>query len=146
MSNTRTPFDILGVTPADDMATIRMAWRAKVRRLHPDVAGNTEGSTETLAEVNAAFDALQGHKPKVRAQPADAPKAAGAVRPVKHARTEDRKKRAAARCEAEAALREAQAAETARAEAIKARLWDHMGTVYAKAATGYAAARKILAA
>jgi curved DNA-binding protein CbpA len=145
MSKTRTPFDILGVTPADDMATIRMAWRAKVRQLHPDVAGNTKGSNERLAEVNAAFDALQGHKPKLRAE---APKTSDAVRPVERARSEVRKQRAEARrkSDVEAARRAAQAAETAKAGAIRARLRDHMGTVYATAATGYAIARRILAA
>lgn len=64
MSKKRTAFSILGVTPADDMATIRMAWRAKVRRLHPDRAADKSVATAELAEVNAAFDALQGHVSK----------------------------------------------------------------------------------
>ena len=63
MGKTRSPFDVLGVTPADDMATIRMAWRAKVRALHPDRAKNKRRATAALADVNAAFDALQGHEP-----------------------------------------------------------------------------------
>ncbi|MEM9425657.1 MAG: J domain-containing protein [Pseudomonadota bacterium] len=56
-------FAVLGVTPADDMTTIRMAWRSKVRLLHPDRARNRAKATADLAEVNAAFDALQGHVP-----------------------------------------------------------------------------------
>ena len=64
MSKKRTPFDILGVTPADDMTTIRLAWRAKVRQLHPDRVPDKAAATAELAEVNAAFDALQGHVPK----------------------------------------------------------------------------------
>ncbi|MEL7149247.1 MAG: J domain-containing protein [Pseudomonadota bacterium] len=68
MGKTRSPFDILGVTPADDMATIRMAWRAKVRALHPDRAKNKRQATAALADVNAAFDALQGHEP-MRSKP-----------------------------------------------------------------------------
>ncbi len=64
MSKKRTPFDILGVTPADEMTTIRLAWRAKVRLLHPDRMTDKAAATAELAEVNAAFDALQGHIPK----------------------------------------------------------------------------------
>lgn len=32
----RDPYDVLGVNPEDDMATIRAAWRAAVRESHPD--------------------------------------------------------------------------------------------------------------
>lgn len=32
----RDPFDVLGVRPTDDMATIRAAWRKAVRESHPD--------------------------------------------------------------------------------------------------------------
>ncbi|MGR3511282.1 MAG: J domain-containing protein [Paracoccaceae bacterium] len=77
MRKNRKLFDLLGVSPADDMTTIRMAWRAKVRALHPDLAGDKALATERLAEVNAAFDALQGHMPK----PSMRPKAANAARP-----------------------------------------------------------------
>lgn len=66
MKRTRSPFKILGVSPKDDMTTIRMAWREKVRRLHPDLAEDKVAATADLAEVNAAFDALQGHVPKGR--------------------------------------------------------------------------------
>ena len=59
MRRPRSPFDILGVSPADDMTTIRLAWRAKVRRLHPDRAPDAARASAELAEVNAAFDALQ---------------------------------------------------------------------------------------
>ena len=69
MRRPRSPFDILGVSPADDMTTIRLAWRAKVRRLHPDRAPDAARASAELAEVNAAFDALQGHGPKRDAQP-----------------------------------------------------------------------------
>lgn len=64
MKKTRTPFDILGVSPADDMTVIRMAWRRKVRQYHPDQAFDKSAATAELAEINAAFDALQGHVPK----------------------------------------------------------------------------------
>lgn len=32
----RDPYEVLGVSPQDDMATIRAAWRAAVRESHPD--------------------------------------------------------------------------------------------------------------
>ena len=148
MKQHRSDFDILGVTPADDMATIRMAWRAKVRELHPDVAGNSAGSTERLMEVNAAFDALQGHEPSARARArkqADLERRAQtaelAARAAACRRAEER-----ARLEAVQKKQRAAALERAKAAAIKARLKAHMGTVHARAANGYAAARKILVA
>jgi len=51
------PWALLGVTPADDRATIRKAWRDLVRRYHPDLAGtDREAANRKLAEINAAFD------------------------------------------------------------------------------------------
>lgn len=32
----RDPYDVLGVSPQDDLATIRAAWRSAVRESHPD--------------------------------------------------------------------------------------------------------------
>jgi DnaJ-class molecular chaperone len=148
MSAARNPFDILGVTPADDMTTIRMAWRAKVRLLHPDVVGDTARASSRLAEVNAAFDALQGHEPCVKA------KAAKAAEVEQVAREAARKAQDAVRTRAEARRRQEEIdarrrladLERAKATALKERLKGHMGTVHAKAANGYAAARKILVA
>lgn len=83
-------FAVLGVSPADDMTTIRMAWRSKVRALHPDRARNRAKATADLAEVNAAFDALQGHVPKRSVEKPvarDASKAARARNKPKHVAT-----------------------------------------------------------
>ena len=80
MGKLRSPFEVLGVTPADDMPTIRLAWRAKVRALHPDRAENKRRATAELAEVNAAFDALQRHEPT-------------GSKPVAKAHTQTRKRR-----------------------------------------------------
>lgn len=148
MSRARTPFEILDVTPADDMATIRMAWRAKVRRLHPDVVGNTRAASNRLAEVNAAFDALQGHAPLKAAKAAQAAEKERVARMAANIAHEAALQRAKLRRrkEAEEAKRRRTELERAKAEAIKDRLQGHMGTVQAKAANGYAAARKILAA
>lgn len=56
-------FDVLAVCPEDDISKIRLAWRKKVKELHPDIVGNDEASGEFLARVNAAFDSLKTHKP-----------------------------------------------------------------------------------
>jgi curved DNA-binding protein CbpA len=53
------PWDILGVSPWDDAATIRSAWRALVRQYHPDLARtDREGANRRLAEINHAFDVV----------------------------------------------------------------------------------------
>jgi DnaJ-class molecular chaperone len=148
MSKAQTPFEILGVTPADDMTTIRMAWRAKVRRLHPDVVGNTRAASSRLAEVNAAFDALQGHQPSKRAKAAKAAEEERAAHEAVRMAQEAARQRAELRHQREVAEAERRLAalEHAKAEALKAKLQGHMGTVQATAVNGYAVARKILAA
>lgn len=148
MKANRTPFEILGVTPADDMTTIRMAWRAKVRVLHPDVAGNTAQATERLAEINAAFDALQGHKPSAASRAARAADVEREARAARRAAKEAKRQRDVLRRRAEAARAERQASETKRAmdSARKAMLARHRGTLHAKAANAYASACKITAA
>lgn len=63
-----TAFEILGVTPTDDFATIRRAWIRLVKANHPDVAGGDPVElTRKLTELNEAYDALRWHSPeKVR--------------------------------------------------------------------------------
>ncbi len=51
------PWELLGVSPEDDRAKIRKAWRDLVRRYHPDLAGtDRDAANRKLAEINAAFD------------------------------------------------------------------------------------------
>lgn len=51
------PFEILGVAPGSDEATIRRAWKVKARLAHPDVGG----SVEAMQRLNEALDlALEG--------------------------------------------------------------------------------------
>jgi len=58
-------FEILGVTPKDDFATIRRAWIRLVKENHPDlVRGDPEVLTRNLTELNEAYDALTWHSPK----------------------------------------------------------------------------------
>ena len=143
MSTARTPFDILGVSSADDMTTIRMAWRAKVRLLHPDRARDKVKATAQLAEVNAAFDALQGHVPPASARAAQARAREAVLREfrdlVRHKLDVERTARLAAR-RADAA-RKARELSEAKARAADARLRADRGTINARAVRGYAAAR-----
>ncbi|MBV2358926.1 J domain-containing protein [Thalassococcus sp. CAU 1522] len=64
-----SPYAVLGVTPADDFATIRAAWRRLVKRWHPDVCkAAPDEAVRRLTAVNDAFDSLSViHK---RRQPA----------------------------------------------------------------------------
>lgn len=52
-------FDILGVQPGSDDATLRTAWRALVRTYHPDMAKtDLKAANQRLAEINAAWDLI----------------------------------------------------------------------------------------
>lgn len=56
-------YDVLGVTPRDDFATIRKAWRALARAYHPDVAGGCPDAAQArFAEINAAYDLMRFHR------------------------------------------------------------------------------------
>ncbi|MFW2587569.1 J domain-containing protein [Sagittula sp. SSi028] len=57
-------FEILGVSPWDDYATIRAAYKRLVREAHPDASlFNRPQRSARLAEQNAAFDNLRNHVP-----------------------------------------------------------------------------------
>ena len=91
----------LGVSPSDDLATIRAAWRDLVRSHHPDRgARSKENATAKLAAINDAWDTLFNHKscraPATRAtdnrlaqcSPNVAPaRPGGSARPVSPGRT-----------------------------------------------------------
>lgn len=54
-------FAMLGVSPDDDAATIRRAWRHLVRCYHPDsVRGDKQAANARLAALNAAYDVVLG--------------------------------------------------------------------------------------
>ncbi len=55
----KSDYDVLGVKPTDDLATVRQAWRKLVRTYHPDAFdGDKSASNEFLARVNAAYEAV----------------------------------------------------------------------------------------
>lgn len=61
------PYRLLGVTPQDDFATIRAAWRRLVKTYHPDVwYGSEREATERLMAVNDAFDRITVLHKRVR--------------------------------------------------------------------------------
>lgn len=60
MSNERTLYDILGVSRSTDQAAIHSAYRALMKRHHPDLgAGTAAEDKDVAAEVNAAFAVLR---------------------------------------------------------------------------------------
>lgn len=91
----------LGVSPSDELATIRAAWRDLVRSHHPDRgARSKENATAKLAVINDAWDTLFNHKscraPAARAtgnlraqcSPNEVPaRPGGSARPVRPVRT-----------------------------------------------------------
>lgn len=82
-------YAVLGVTPRDDFATIKQAWRKLVRENHPDVAkGDPEELTRRLSAINEAYDAMVWHRgpkaaeasPRATVVPQADPKAASQAR------------------------------------------------------------------
>ena len=64
-SELREAFDLLGVSPDADSATIRSAWKALVRAYHPDqFAGNKAEANRRLAQINAAFQLTSDWSPE----------------------------------------------------------------------------------
>ncbi len=62
----KNPYDVLGVRPGDSDETIRKAYRALAKKLHPDLnPGNTEAA-ERFKEINAANDFLSDPERRAR--------------------------------------------------------------------------------
>ena len=66
----RDPYEVLGVSPDADMATIRAAWRQQVRETHPDrmIARGVPEEAVKLAEkrlvaVNRAWEEISDRQP-----------------------------------------------------------------------------------
>ena len=51
-------YKVLGVTEFDDAENIKLAYRKLARKLHPDIAGNTEDAIKRFKEINEAYDVL----------------------------------------------------------------------------------------
>lgn len=59
------PYEVLGVNPNDDEETIKKAYRALVKKYHPDRYVNTpmaDMATEKLKEINEAYDMITNKK------------------------------------------------------------------------------------
>ena len=57
------PYEVLGVSPNDDEETIKKAYRALVKKYHPDRYANTplaDEANEKLKEINRAYDIITG--------------------------------------------------------------------------------------
>jgi DnaJ-like protein len=53
-----SPYDILGVSPGADAATIRAAYRRLAKRYHPDHNPDDPTAAARMAAINAAYDTL----------------------------------------------------------------------------------------
>lgn len=71
---------VLGVSATDDWATVRDAYRNRIRATHPDLVG--PGGTEGTLRVNAAYRALAMARREGRLNSADAAVAASAPAPT----------------------------------------------------------------
>ncbi len=142
-----SPWSLLGVSPEDDPATIRSAWRALVRSYHPDLARTDRAAANRkLAEINAAFDAVCDHE-ATRCRLDAARRAESARRAEARRRAEAARQSKAAR-DADAA-RKAEAAQRERAFAsslkIHAQSWSRADRLAACAARlAFGRARRVL--
>lgn len=69
-------FRLLGVPPDADAATIRTAWRALVRRYHPDqIRDDRAAADRRLADLNAAYDMDSSWQPSTAGRQQKAPRA-----------------------------------------------------------------------
>lgn len=58
-SDTLDPYVVLGVEPTASHAQIRSAHRAIMRRVHPDVTGNSPAAAARAVQANAAWAVLK---------------------------------------------------------------------------------------
>ncbi|KAI1749157.1 hypothetical protein F4782DRAFT_549986 [Xylaria castorea] len=62
----QTPYQILGVSKNDDMATIKRAWHALCLSSHPDKVGQTAESHENFIRIQDAYESIckkqNGHR------------------------------------------------------------------------------------
>ena len=72
----KTPYQVLGITPDASDEEVKQAYRALARKYHPDRYTNTDLAdlaNEKMQEVNAAYEEIQ----RIRAESAKAEAAAG---------------------------------------------------------------------
>lgn len=137
----KSDYEVLGVKPTDDFATVRRAWRTLVRTYHPDAfEGDKAAANEFLARLNAAYDAVLRSTASTReSNAADNAYRDGARRKAQAARKAEaarRERRAAARrAEAERAAEAKRRAETKRkAEADRRAEEEHLTEALRRAA------------
>ncbi|KAI0103173.1 hypothetical protein GGR51DRAFT_561858 [Nemania sp. FL0031] len=58
----KNPYHILGVSPNDDLQTVKQAWHRLCLRYHPDKAGQTEETHERFVEIHNAYETIYREK------------------------------------------------------------------------------------
>ena len=54
-----SPFDIIGVAPGADAATVKSAYRRLAKRYHPDYNPGDAAAAAKMAAINAAYEAIK---------------------------------------------------------------------------------------
>lgn len=62
----RTAYTVLGVDPSAEPEVVAVAYKAKARLYHPDIAKDSKQADERMKELNAAWEILKD--PKKRAE------------------------------------------------------------------------------
>src|SRR3954466_639600 len=58
-----SPYDILGVPPGADAATVKAAYRRLAKQYHPDHNPGDAAATARMASINAAYDSIKEGPP-----------------------------------------------------------------------------------
>ena len=69
MSESRSPFAVLGLTPTATVAQVKAAYRRRSRKLHPDVGGDEEAFRELTDAFREASAYAAGERPNPYAAP-----------------------------------------------------------------------------
>jgi hypothetical protein len=81
------PYAVLGVEPSTDIAQIRKAYLAQLRRSHPDLRPGDAAAEQRTRELNRAWEQVRSRRPGA---PVPVTSAAGPRRDVRPAYSKDR--------------------------------------------------------
>lgn len=76
------PYAVLGVEPSTDIAQIRKAYLAQLRRNHPDLRPGDTAAEQRTRELNRAWEQVRNRRPGAVVPSARTPDPRRAVRPA----------------------------------------------------------------